>query len=742
MGSSLKPEKMVIHYYNFQRKLELYLKGGIYKTDKEKLKEGYILNYNRVLEWKRRINYDEIEEYLFNSKISKNKLDKNQENAIYNFIKKNINNIYNSSNYYSQTTIREYLQFKEKILTKKYLQTIVNKKIFESFKINEKYTEKIYYLFKKRMLILIYPYYKIIKMIISSLEGYSEERNIINLTFLFNDISFYENYRDIFTKNSSNEIILILIDFKIFEKPIYEFSPKDKLAFQIINEEKYIKERIQTNSLNNIKAPNEINYNLINRPSFRGLDNVGATCYMNATLQCLANIRPITESLLRESKYQEIYNNRKICRLTLEYCQVLIGLYCNSSTTGSYRPEQFKNTIGELNSLFQGVQANDSKDLIIFLLETLNSELVNLRNLTRNIKEVENGINFQIDPTNKIMVFNEFQKEFEKNYCSYVGYNLCGIQNNIFKCQLCGAISNNFNVYNFLIFGLETISNYYNLSKNNTQLPIITFDHCFNYMSKKELFDQTYCQKCKKTGKAEYKEGIYMMPNYLIIVLNRGKGNIFNCRVDIPEIFSSSKYSELEKNANFELVGIVSHLGESGMGGHFIAFCKHNMDNKWRIYNDSIVVECQNDYLTKGIPYILFYKKTSVNNTKNINQNNINNQNPNFNNFQQINNINFTNQPQQQIVQNANMNFFNNIQSNMQNMQMNNLYNPQQNMFMINNNVQQINNYQPNLNAGLNNPNIFNNGMNMNPNMGINQNMENNNIGFQPCFMNMNLNSN
>jgi hypothetical protein len=83
------------------------------------------------------------------------------------------------------------------------------------------------------------------------------------------------------------------------------------------------------------------------------------------------------------------------------------------------------------------------------------------------------------------MVFNEFEKDFSKNYYSCVGFNLCGIQKNIFKCKLCGAISNNFNVFNFLIFGLEMISNYYNLSKNNTQLPIITFDHCFNYNSRK-----------------------------------------------------------------------------------------------------------------------------------------------------------------------------------------------------------------------------------------------------------------
>ena len=64
------------------------------------------------------------------------------------------------------------------------------------------------------------------------------------------------------------------------------------------------------------------------------------------------------------------------------------------------------------------------------------------------------------------------------------------------------------------------------------------------------------------------------------------------------------------------------------MGGHFIAFCKHYKDGKWRCYNDSVVTECQNDYLNKGTPYILFYKKCFIENlnapnSQMTNQNNL-----------------------------------------------------------------------------------------------------------------------
>ena len=117
------------------------------------------------------------------------------------------------------------------------------------------------------------------------------------------------------------------------------------------------------------------------------------------------------------------------------------------------------------------------------------------------------------------------------------------------------------------------------------------------------------------------------MPNFLIIILNRGIENIFNCKVQIPEMFCPSNYVANEKNSYFNLIGVVSHFGESGMGCHFIAFCKHNIDGKWRYYNDSIVNECQNDFLQKGTPYILFYQKEEIfgnsfqNNNNNIDKN-------------------------------------------------------------------------------------------------------------------------
>ena len=513
-----------------------------------------------------------------------------------------------------------------------------------------------------------------------------------------------------------------------------------------------------SNENNGIIEYHEINYNLINEVSYRGLENVGAPCYMNATLLCLANIKEVTRYLLDPNIYCYLYDNNSICPITLEYTQVLLGLYCNESRTGFYCPKNFKNIISEYNPLFSGVKANDSKDLIIFLLGIINKELVQIHNEKKGIKNNDKENKFkQIDNSNEQEVLNNFIKDFIISHGSIIGDNLCGFQKSVFLCQSCKGKAINFNIFNFLIFSLEATSNYYNLSNNNCMIPNINFDNCFQYLSKSETFSDTYCQKCGRTGISQYSEVIYSMPNYLIIILNRGKGNIFNCNVQIPETFNPCNYVEKEKNNNFNLIGIVSHFGESGMGGHFIAFCKHNIDGKWRCFNDSIVTECQNDYLKKGTPYILFYQKQSINNTNSsenknsVNITNINQQMNIFNNgFKQNMNNNFN----QQIINNLqypnNNNFpnqmINNFALNNNNFSnnplfhsMNNIFNLQQNMNNFNNNCQlngNSNNFSGNINmnnfnnnfSGNNNMNNFNNNFQGNNNMNnFNNNFQGNN---------------
>ena len=171
-----------------------------------------------------------------------------------------------------------------------------------------------------------------------------DNNKLSNITFYFDYIDVFNLYFNFFKDNETKEIIKLLLDFKIFAFPKYQlFDEKNnKIAFTAFYEEGMKQYSNDMDNINDIINPNNVNFNYIKSPSFRGLDNVGATCYMNATLQCLANIKPLTEYFLQKKKYSLLFQNKDLCLLTLNYVQVLIGLFCNESRNGSYCPEKFK----------------------------------------------------------------------------------------------------------------------------------------------------------------------------------------------------------------------------------------------------------------------------------------------------------------------------------------------------------------------------------------------------------------
>ena len=141
----------------------------------------------------------------------------------------------------------------------------------------------------------------------------------------------------------------------------------------------------------------------------------------------------------------------------------------------------------------------------------------------------------------------------------------------------------------------------------------LNIEDCFIYNQKVEIFsgdNQMYCNICKSLMNASMGTNIYSAPLVLIVVLNRGRGNLdFQEPFQFWEIIDLTNYVEYKQRDNrYFLAGVITHLGESGASGHFIAFCKSFVDGKWYKYNDAIVSPSSfNEAKNTGVPYILFY---------------------------------------------------------------------------------------------------------------------------------------
>ena len=359
---------------------------------------------------------------------------------------------------------------------------------------------------------------------------------------------------------------------------------------------------LNNSNINNIlkRTDNCSKFNvIIKSPSAKGLENVGATCYMNATLQCLAHIENLTKFLL--DKYNDISTNKNKYQLTYAYTGVLKNIWQNRNID-YYTPTYFKDTISEMNSLFAGVQANDSKDLVLFLMETMHNEL------NKPIKNKNQGMQLFPNQYNYDITFYLFSEYFIQNYRSVISHLFYGMYNSMMKCFNCNVITHNVQCFNILIFPLEEVRKYKKRTQN-----VVDIKECFEFYQKNEYMtgeNQIYCNHCNTMSDCCNFTKLIICPNVLVINLNRGKGLEYDVMLNFGEYLNirGFVYYRDQSPTNYELIGIVTHFGPSSMGGHFIAFCKSFVDHQWYKYNDAIVSPSSfSEANSTGVPYILFY---------------------------------------------------------------------------------------------------------------------------------------
>jgi len=196
------------------------------------------------------------------------------------------------------------------------------------------------------------------------------------------------------------------------------------------------------NNMNNILKSSTIVEKPL--PHKIGLQNIGQTCYMNASLQCLTNINRISDNLL--AMFNQ--NNISIQQQPLTYVYTSL-LFEFKTTNQSYIiPQTFKATLEELNPLFQGNQASDAKDFIFFMIERLHQELKPPENPLNNFEQID-FLKQELEAKNQMLTLNKFLNEFNHNI-SIISKTFYGITRSIMKCEGCQNMKYSFQTFNIL----------------------------------------------------------------------------------------------------------------------------------------------------------------------------------------------------------------------------------------------------------------------------------------------------
>ena len=355
---------------------------------------------------------------------------------------------------------------------------------------------------------------------------------------------------------------------------------KYKIQFEIMKKEKNKINDLE-NEIIKLKIKQKLNLNLKNplalfkNPTLIGLNNIGATCFINATLQCLSQTEELTKYFLKGKKKVAIF--KKENQLSPIYHELINNLWNKNSNKKSFSPDNFINQINKMNPLFKKGQPGDSKDFIIYILEQLHTELKRNVNSFNFIE-----INEPLNQYNKKNAFNHFFNEFQTS-CSIISDIFFGIiettnvcvncKNNYLSQNLNNPICYNYQTFNCLIFPLEEVRKMKNSSN------IISLYDCFYYSQKSELFNgqnQNYCNICKQLSNSIYTSKIYSGPNVLLLILNRGKGNMFDVKLDFHETIDISEFI-IKKEANkmiYNLYGVITHYGGCGQNAILLHLVK------------------------------------------------------------------------------------------------------------------------------------------------------------------------
>ena len=439
-------KKQIIHYYLFHKKLELFFNfqcNPFYTNDNSKelkVEHFYVINKPLVKDFKKYCNYDlfkyhfdeiNIEDSNYDMDKYKSQLEKkfDEINKELNLEKMNLNFV-----------IENFVESKwcsKNILSLENFDNVLDEKAYGYFKDNIELNKKseIKGTIMHDKIILFYKNYYLMKFLYyGELEESNGQKNcqLIQLTADF----FKFSQRGDFDKNRTKEVYSIFekncceninYAFNLFDAHGIKFLREEKIIFNVLtmfNKSKSYSFKLKNENLSSRtleQSYKKVSYQILNPKNFRliGLENVGATCYMNATLQCFINVPTLTQYLLTDEIFKKITQNSHSYELSSAYCYLLFHVCCDEKVTKYFKPQEFKDVISWKNPLFKGVNANDSKDLINFLLEEMNQELIKL-NPEINFNNYNLGNNFQLNQADKYSVLNHFKFNFAKNNNSII----------------------------------------------------------------------------------------------------------------------------------------------------------------------------------------------------------------------------------------------------------------------------------------------------------------------------------
>lgn len=287
--------------------------------------------------------------------------------------------------------------------------------------------------------------------------------------------------------------------------------------------------------------------------------------------------------------FKDIITGLQTRRKPVESCSTFLSITSDIAKDGGFA------------HLFSGEQ-NDPHEFLVYLLDRIHTAK------SSNVK-IDIPVGYEPDKLYLKLYLEHFKKRYENDFSMFVK-NFYYYMLTCIECSNCHHISYDVSPNDIMCI---------NLPDDWQRKPNLTLDECIADYFKVEAIDYK-CEKCGNSANNRQDKKLLTRPKTIIIKLKRYtqmgsslyKVNKF---IEYPSMLKLSKYLCSGEEGEYELYGVINHIGLLN-SGHYYSFIRDyslvngngNFSNGWMLCNDTQVSHIsEKEALKSTNAYMLFY---------------------------------------------------------------------------------------------------------------------------------------
>ncbi|CAM9717011.1 unnamed protein product, partial [Lampetra planeri] len=294
-----------------------------------------------------------------------------------------------------------------------------------------------------------------------------------------------------------------------------------------------------------------------------GLRNLGNTCFLNATLQCLAYTPPLANYLLLQEHCSTCQQSDFCLMCVMEHH--VVSTFNNSQRV--LTPKVITKNITRIAKHLRIGRQEDAHEFLRYVVDAMQASC--------------------------LYGHSELDRYTEATTLIYQIFG--GYLRSRVECMQC---CNDSNTYDTCL----DIALYI----NNSSHLVEAFGEFFN----EEILDEYTCARCCHKGKATKTMALHRLPNVLTVSIKRYNlyGVKINQNITYPEHLDMQPFTSTSQGepAIYSLYSVLVHKGADSNSGHYYCYNKIS-DGKWCRMNDSIMRLVDTKAAMSEQAYMLFY---------------------------------------------------------------------------------------------------------------------------------------